>query len=392
MSEVPPFDREAEAGGAAVDISARSMASGSIWAGAVAFLPPLYTFAASVTAARFLGAANLGRITFIAFVQVTLTALLLFGLPTSLMRHVGEARGSGHAGRIRPLLRALARPVAGLALTGFVTLTMIGVLGGQPRYAWVFAGIACAGGIMQAIPGAVLTGLQRWRDAYVVGLSSGLVAVTAKVGLLASGRGVTALFAVDAVIVTSNLVGTSLLARRAARQMLPADEPVGDLTRRVWRFASITAIGVVITLVVYRRTEVFFLERFSTETQIALYSVPFSLIETLILLPKTIGTVIAPAVATLFGAGRHDRIRSGYNRSLRIVLPLSIFATAAAVAIGPSLITLLYGSAFGRSGVILIILVSTLPFVPLMAVSASVLLGIGKQWVPTGIRSEEQHV
>src|SRR5262245_7810713 len=167
------------------------MASGSLWAGAVALLPPLYTFAASVTAARFLGAANLGRITFIAFVQVTLTSVLLFGLPLSIMRHVGEARGSGHAGRIRPLIRALAWPVAGLAVIGFVVLTSIGVLGGEPRYAWLLAGVACAGSILQSIPTAVLVGLQRWRDAYVMGLSSGLVAVGAKVGLLASGRGVT---------------------------------------------------------------------------------------------------------------------------------------------------------------------------------------------------------
>lgn len=361
------------------------MASGSLWAGAVALLPPLYTFAASVTAARFLGAASLGRITFIAFVQASLTVALLFGLPPSIMRHVGEARGSGHAGRIRPLVRSLARPAAGLALAGFVTLASIGVFGGQPRYAWVFAGVACAGAILQAIPAAVLVGLQRWRDAYVMGLSSGAVSVAAKVALLASGRGVTTLFAVDALIVTANLLGTSLLARRAARRILPDDEPVDDLARRVWRFASIASVGVIINLVVYRRTEVFFLERFSSDTQVALYSVPFSLIETLILLPRTVGTVIAPAVATLFGAGAHDRIRSGFNRALRIVLPLSIFATAAAVAVGPAMIRLLYGSEFHRSGVILVILVSTLPFVPLMAVSASVLLGIGKQWVPTGI-------
>ena len=167
--------------------------------------------------------------------------------------------------------------------------------------------------------------------------------------------------------------------------MLPEDEPIGDLARRMWRFAGIGAVGVIINVVVYRRTEVFFLERFSTDTQIALYTVPFSLVETLILLPKTVGMVIGPAVATLFGAGEHDRIASGFNRALRIVLPLSFFATAAAVAVGPTFIRLLYGSEFKGAGTVLVILISTLPFVPLMAVSGSVLLGIGKQWWPTGI-------
>ena len=64
---------------------------------------------------------------------------------------------------------------------------------------------------------------------------------------------------------------------------------------------------------------------------------------------------------------------------------MSFFATAAAVAVGPTFIRLLYGSEFKGAGTVLVILISTLPFVPLMAVSGSVLLGIGKQWWPTGI-------
>ena len=233
-----------------------------------------------------------------------LVVVLLLGLPLSMMRHVGEARGSGHSGRIRPLVRSLVRPLAGLALTGFLILSCVGLFGGgQPRYAWVFAGIACSGAILQSIPSSVLVGVQRWREAYIGGLTSGAVALVAKVGVLVAGAGITWLFAVDAAVVLANLVATSWLARRAARRMLPEDEPIGDLARRMWRFAGIGAVGVIINVVVYRRTEVFFLERFSTDTQIALYTVPFSLVETLILLPKTVGMVIAPAVATLFGAG-----------------------------------------------------------------------------------------
>ena len=66
-------------------------------------------------------------------------------------------------------------------------------------------------------------------------------------------------------------------------------------------------------------------------------------------------------------------------------MPLTFFATAGAVTMGPTMMRLLYGPEFRHAGSVLILLLVTLPFVPVQSVSASLLLGIGKQWVPTAI-------
>lgn len=365
--------------------TSKSMTSGSLWAFGVALLSPAYTFTTSVAIARFLGAADLGRITFIAFVRETLTMVLLFGLPQALMRYVGETVGSGRAGRLRSLYRTATVVSVAAAGVGFASLAAVGLFWRDPRWAWVLAGAGAALAILHNLPSTFLIGVQRWRDAYVMGLATGAIAVVGKLAVLGGHGGIAALFAVDACASLITLVGTVLLALRAARLLLPEAEPAGELKRNTFRFASIASLSTFIRFVVYRRTELFFLERFSTPTQIAYYSVPFSLVDTLILLPRTVGTVIAPAVATMYGAGDHDRIRSGYARSLRILLPLTLFATGGSVILGPTLMRLLYGPDFRHADWVLVILLITLPFVPLQAVSGSLLLGIGKQWVPTAI-------
>lgn len=355
------------------------------WAASLAILPPASTILTGIVTARYLGASGLGHAAFIAFVRQTVVLLLTLGLPAALVRFVGESLGSGRAGRIYSLTRYAWRFAVPAAVAGFAGMAAVGFLGGQPRWAWVLAAVTCAAGVLNAIASALLTGSQRWRDAYIYGLLMAVVGPVVKIPLLAAGGGVTMLFAVDAVTGTVAVVGTILLARRVAREILPAEEPAGDLTRRMGKFAAIGSGGVVINLVVYRRTELFFLERYSSYSQIALYSVPFSAIETLILLPRMLGIIVGPAVATLFGAGEFDRISASYGRALRTLIPVVIFVTAAAVAIGPTLLTSVYGPEFRGARVVFVILIATAPFVPLMALASSFLFGLGKQWVPTAI-------
>jgi O-antigen/teichoic acid export membrane protein len=90
------------------------------------------------------------------------------------------------------------------------------------------------------------------------------------------------------------------------------------------RYAGSALVGSLVTLIVFRRSEFFFLEHWSTDRQIALYSVAFSAVMTLVLVPQALAMAVSPAVATLLGAGQHDRIRTGYGRSLRLLLLVSL--------------------------------------------------------------------
>jgi O-antigen/teichoic acid export membrane protein len=93
-----------------------------------------------------------------------------------------------------------------------------------------------------------------------------------------------------------------------------------------------------------------------------------------------VASAFSPAVASLWGAGEVDRIRSGFSRALRLVVFVAIAITGIAVAVGTSLIELVFGSAFADTRDVLVVLVLTLPFMPLAYLSTSMLRGIGRQW------------
>jgi len=137
-------------------------------------------------------------------------------------------------------------------------------------------------------------GAQRWRQASIVGLVTGALATVASVAVLAAGGGITGMFAVEAVISLANLIWTTALARRTLLQVAPRRTPATALRRNVLRSTAITSVGVILTFIVWRRSELFFLERYSTDTQIALFSIAFAATTALFRLPEVFATVAIP--------------------------------------------------------------------------------------------------
>jgi len=138
----------------------------------------------------------------------------------------------------------------------------------------------------------------------------------------------------------------------------------------------------VLYLIVWRRSEFFFLNHYSSDAEIAYYSIAFGLVVALVRLPSAMGEVLAPAVATLFGAGAHERIRSGFSRALRLLLLATMPIAAASAALGPETIRVIWGSEFGPAEKPFLIMVFASLMTPVTVLSASLLAGLGKVRVP----------
>jgi len=263
---------------------------GSAWQTLGRLLPQAYTIVTSIVAARILGASGLGRLTFIVFVQVTLVTALTANLPNATSRFVAEAVGAGEAGGVHALRRLALRAEAAAALVGAATLLTIAALGAQPRWAWGFAAIACASSVLQTVPSSLLIGLQRWREASIIGLTTGACAVVAKITVLEAGLGIAGMLGVDSVTMTVNFLAAGILARRATAA-IAAPSTVGARGRaqRAWRYALLGSPTVFLTYVVWGRSEVFFLDRFSSDAQIAIYSLAFSAVYMLTFAPMAVG-------------------------------------------------------------------------------------------------------
>jgi O-antigen/teichoic acid export membrane protein len=361
-----------------VEVARPSIVSSGAWSAASRLLPALYTLVLSVVAARVLGPGDMGRQSFVAFVSATAVTLATAGLPVAVMRHVGEAAGARRWQAIRALLRWALRLELGAAVLGAATLAGIGVTRDSFTGAWVLAGLTCGLLVLQTVPSAVLIGLQRWRQASLAGVVTGGVGVTAAVVVLALGGGVTGMFAVDLAVAAVNLAWISRYAARAVRA-LPHSGSEPEVTRRAGRYALGASVQAVLALVVWRRSEFFFLALYATSADIAVYSIAFATATALALLPQGIAAVLGPAVATMHGAGEADRIVAAFSRGVRLLAVLTLPLTAGVLATGTLLLRLVYGTEYARAGTVLLWLMVAFPLLPLYHLGTGLLTGLGRQ-------------
>jgi O-antigen/teichoic acid export membrane protein len=265
-----------------------------------------------------------------------------------------------------------------LSAHGAGAVAAAAALGAKPTAAWLLAAVVAAAGILHSVPTALLIGLQRFRTASVVGLVTGFMATVAIVAVLWAGGGITGMFAVEAAMAIANLGWTGLLARRSLDAAAPgAAVKSAALRGSVGRYAGIAAVGVVLELIVGTRSEFYFLKHFSSSAQIAFYSIAFSTVTGLRLVPRALGGATAPAFATLYGAEAWQRIRSGFSRSLRLLVVATLPITAVALALAPLLIREVYGRNYAGVGRPLQILLIGFPLIALSSVTNGVLSGFG---------------
>jgi O-antigen/teichoic acid export membrane protein len=360
------------------ETTAPSVVSGGLWTLLNRLVPQAQLLVLSIIVARYLGPTDMGRQSYIAFVSIALVQVATAGMPIALIRFIGELLGARRGGHAMSLYQFTRRVECVAAALAAAALIVVALAGGDPRGAWALAGVSAALAVLQAVPMSLLAGAQRWREASVPGLVTGIATVPLTIVVLQAGGGITGLFGLEAAAVFTNLLWTSALARRLGRQ-LPAAEPVPpELRRRFFSFAASTSIIVIIQFVVWRRSELFVLQHYSTDSQIAFYSIAFAAISGLSRLPETIEAVSIPAVANLVGTREHERIRRGFWRAMRLLVLATLPLVAGVAVTGPALLRLAYGEDYAGAGSVLLVMLAPVVLQPMMRVSEGILYALGR--------------
>ena len=357
---------------------------GSMWTAASTLAPYVYTTVISIIAARVLGPDDMGRQSFIAFVVLTVQTVSTSGIGYSIVRHVGDLIGRGDTGKVRSLVTfgwQLAFPASLLAAAA---LLLVAVGGAEPRAAWLFGAVAVFAGGLNNVPIRVLVGAQRWRSQSTVLLISQGVSLIATVVVLAVGWGITGMLAVTAGVAVLILAWSTRLMHRYVNSTPTSDRGLERPVKEdVVKFALANYVPVMLTFVVLQRSEFFFLDHYSGDVQIALYSIAFATMLALRALPVSVRLIVMPSVATLVGAGEFDRIRRGFSRFVRLSILLTFPLTAGALALGPALLDVVYGEQYTGAGNVLLVLAGPLPLIPISAAIGALLTGYGQIRIPT---------
>ncbi len=370
LTEDPPL--------ASVDeLSGQTLLAGGIWVIASSALPQIYVLASSILIARFLTVNDMGRQSFIAFVSASVVMICSFGFSGSLVRYGGELLGQGRLGSLRGLVWWTAKiQIAGAIVAG-VLLAIIGLFS-HDQVLWMWAALGSTFGTIQNIPSSVLFVLRRWREASVITLVIGLAYTVGIAAVLAAGGGLAGLFAIGAGLGGIAAAWTTWLAWRHLNAVAPRSEPHKELHRPVIGYATTIWAGFLLTFVVLRRSEFFFLDRYSSTKAIAYYSVAFAVIAGFVSMVEALAGVVAPTVASLHGSGETSRIGPAFSRAIRLVILLSVPIAALGVVFGPALIRVIYGSDYAHTAAPLRIMLIPFPLVALMSLCGGLLWGSGR--------------
>jgi len=108
--------------------------------------------------------------------------------------------------------------------------------------------------------------------------------------------------------------------------------------------------------VVWQKSEVFFLERYSTFSEVAVYSLSYGVVYMLMQFPISIANVLLPIFSQAQGFDKGEVLTRGYYCSTKY-MALLIFPTCIlAIVLAPWLIDLLYGADYAASVPVLRIL------------------------------------
>lgn len=320
----------------------RSLTHKTAWS-SLASLTSIASFAVcNIVIARLLGPAGTGETAYALWLSTTAITLFALGMPQTITRFLAELEGAGRAGDAAQVGRWLVR--RGYLGLLFGIAAVLGVEWSRgtsrpdaPTLALVAALFLTQGaGVLHT---AVLAGRQQFRTTSALNLVASVLQLSAIItgSVFAGLRGALAGY----------VAGALVLAVAGVRFALgPIQRPEPAIWRRIRGYSFHVWAAMSVSLVLWSRTEVFFIERWWGRHEVAMFTIGLTVAQLATQGPLLLGSALVPHFAELYGAGDEARIASTYRALTRViaflVFPLC-FVTAAA---SPILVPLLFGAAF----------------------------------------------
>ena len=343
-----------------------TVANSSVWLVLDALTGSLVAAVLSISVARALGPDVLGVYSYLMWLVNAGAVIASTGIAIGMHRFAAELLGRGDIYGLDAILARGRRYQQWSAVTLVVAGLVVAMKTVPPEYAvaTVFAVLSIAPVLLVAVPSAGLGAAQAYREAVLASVVAVTLHLFVGVAALGLGWNVTGLAGALLLSRCADWAFKTLAWKRVRRKLmatggggLTVDEGAGrDLDAatalRFRDFALGLSALLAIEFVVWDRSEMIFLNRFSTASQIALYSLSFNIVQQALLLPKMFGWAIGSNLMLEHGRAP-ARVSALSADAMRYV-----FLVAAPVAVGVwalsrSIVLLLYGARFEAAAPVL---------------------------------------
>ena len=334
----------------------------------------------SIVLARYLGPEVIGRYHFWIWVTGLLVLVSSPGLPQAMARYGAEYLGKDDQQTASILFMRLL--VAELALSSIVATSALifgFVVPSDEFTALVIIALTVIPAVIERFFQGSVIGTQDYRFLSQVGLAANLFSSVSAIVSVSLGFGLHTLLL---ILLTKRIVHILLIGRKlphyfelsgALRFSLPP-----GLLRRVMFYCRDVTLILIIDSILYDRSELFFLRRFSSDSAIAFYSQSFDLAIRAMAIPAIVTGVLLPTFSSLVGKEDLRRYKELHFSSYRVLALIALPIGLGGAAIAPSFVKL-YGPEFLAMAPVLTILLVGNIVGALAAISATVLHSVERQ-------------
>ncbi len=315
--------------------------------------------AASVFMARSLGPNDLGIFHQVSWFAGTVSVVVSLGFITCITKFTAQYRAEGRDADIVAAVRFIF--YVELAIT---VVTTAGLIFLSPRIAehyftgkqtWLFrlAFMAITPGIQTAIFSATLEGAQIFRYQSLHSLTVTPLALLTKVYLMTHGYGLLSLFWTNLIFSIVNLIFFFFACRREGLLRGWFRTRGGSTWKKEVLTYNRSLIGIhFVDLIVWSRSENFFLGKYCAAPQIAYYNLAHNLITKFTgALPNLMWRILLPIAAEQQGRQETDKIKRTYHHALRYVAFFAFPSVTACFIASYELIVIFYGHAYSEAKV-----------------------------------------
>jgi O-antigen/teichoic acid export membrane protein len=345
-------------------LNSRTIARNAVWYGLENGVGFVLSMVTSIAIARTLGPIKMGYVIYVSWLAQMLSSLGGIGVPAATCKYMAEFLGAGDAGTSRFIYSRtllLQAVLASLATAGGIVWVLHGAPVGYRTAAFL---------LMLSVWPAMVNFISAQANVASERLSANLPASIVAVAVffvfttltIAFHWGVNGIaFGMLAMRTADLIVRLVPTARRIFLWEPNQEEPIG-LGSRMLSFASQSVAAMILTLIVWDRSEVLLLKHLTTDIrQVAFYSVAFSLAERLLIIPSVFGSATGASIYAQYGRDK-SRLPAMASAAFRYLALISIPIHAVAAALAGSALLLLYGAQY--RGAILVVALAPLFCLP----------------------------
>jgi len=335
--------------------------------------------AGSILLARYLGPELMGEYSFVTWLIGIMGILIGIGFPNTVTKFIAELIGSRDKDSAQMLYARLLQVQFILVL--LITIILMSMfypkLSLEKREYYFFAFLSLIPLCMSTFLTAAFHGVQNFKVTSIIGSFINLFQLVLIILFIHLDLGLKGLIA---IIFISGIIQTLMLWKCIGHTFyIPKSFKIPkELSNKVIRYTFNIYWVTALSMIVWQKSELFFLKVYSELEEIAYYSIAFNIAMIMTGFTALFSTVIFPVLSSYYGAGDREGIQNVYNKSIKAILIFYLPICIIVIVVAKPMVSVMYSSQFLAVSPLLIILMASSIFSAVGILFANLLLAVNR--------------